>query len=243
MLIKHILLFQLLAAIDLRPKENYEEKCIKKILKSFSTNDILFYNVNKNWDLTFLNSFNSTMIVLNKTVIKTSIRKYTSILITITDTSKINEILGYFKLNKYSIFLLVGTFNENINYIFECAWQYSLLNFFVLHKGKIFTYFPYKNNCGERITYEIIGHCEETLESVLKYSKREINLKGCPVNILTLPYRPFVIDVFGDRNNPKQAGLEVTIMEIVAKKINFHPVYSQELHRKYHEAIFKGNFT
>ncbi|GLV45960.1 Ionotropic receptor 7c [Carabus blaptoides fortunei] len=86
----------------------------------------------------------------------------------------------------------------------------------------IFTYFPYSNNsCKEYKDYEVLSDCGNLKNSHIFPQKVPLDLNGCEVKIMPYVIPPYVIDYNITEDDPGRAGIEVTIMRNVAKRMNF----------------------
>lgn len=116
---------------------------------------------------------------------------------------------------------------KNISRIFEISWRIYALNIVLIiqedMKINFYTYFPYANNKCNDTAAHLMGTCDYDENLVIDYfpNKIPLYLQGCPVRILAIVFEPYVINP----HNLKQPGLEVTIFNVIAEKLNVTPIY------------------
>ncbi|GLV24247.1 Ionotropic receptor 7c, partial [Carabus blaptoides fortunei] len=122
---------------------------------------------------------------------------------------------------------LVGYFgNDDIGEIFKISWQYYVVNINVVAMKdgmpNIFTYFPYSNNsCQEYKNYDVLSDCANLKNTNIFPQKVPLDLNGCEVKVMPYVIPPYVTDYNLTEDHPGRAGIEVTIMRNVAKRMNF----------------------
>lgn len=123
----------------------------------------------------------------------------------------------------------------------ELCWKYWIINLTILLPDvdlfihRILTYFPFdEGNCGaQKIKYVELGICDASLlipeDNHYFPHKVPNNLNHCPVKIVTVFWPPFVIQPkerkFGEEYLTMTEGIEIEIMDTIAKKANFTPKY------------------
>lgn len=146
--------------------------------------------------------------------------------------------------NPRARFLIGYVGSENITIFFELSWSYFVLNInLISNNGSIYTYFPYNNGlCGNIIKSEYLLTCD--VNNLAPYfSKIPSNLYGCEFRIMPYPMIPYIMNISAPKTEPNLAGLEVTIMDTLAKKINFSVVYIPCFHNLWGYKDSSGVYT
>lgn len=207
-------------------------ECINNVYKVYSDlNTLLFaYNGTLSKGLHFLNS---TVIITenyNKKFIN-KLWKFNFHIIIVDDIKKLNMYLNDLFMsanwNNNAKFAIVYFGKDKPDAIFKVTWRHYVINIILIYSanGSILTHYPYKNGaCGRSIIPEQIAHCSNNTLSLFE-NKLPANLEGCELKLMGLNLKPYVIDINGDKEDPKEAGLEVTIIHAIAKKMNFSENY------------------
>lgn len=221
-------------------ENSYE--CAEKIYKKFYEKDILINN-QINEEINFLNS----SVVVSRNYDKNLLNKlwqHNFYIIIFDNIQKLNTFLNdlfnsppYNPKGKFLLLFSGHKFPENI---FEITWKYFIVNINLVYKNKIYTHFPYEQSCGTNTKPILISNCTN-----LNLYKNKIprNLNGCEFKLMGLNIQPYVIDIFGDKNDPVSSGLEVTILHIIAKKMNFSEKYIWNPFPHWGYLMPDGNFT
>lgn len=141
-------------------------------------------------------------------------------------------------------YLVVLTDNQNDNdiemmRIFQTAFDNNVMNINILMQGKntsvwsINMYKAYQNDCRSVTKYTVATFTRENYTSEMNVTFNELfpqklsDLNGCTVKVSTFPYEPFVIVRTKGYNDSiyEFDGIEVTIFENIAKRMNFKPQY------------------
>lgn len=214
------------------PVENANNSyaCINKIYNThYELNTLLYvYNETSSKSLHFINSTVITTEVYNKRLIN-KLWTFNMHIIIIDNLKKMNDYLNeLFKStiwNNNAKFVIMYFGNETPLEIFKITWKYYIVNIVLIIDGKIFTHYPFKNGgCGQFIIPEIVNKCSENFTSLYE-EKIPSTLNGCELRLMGLNLKPYVIDVDGDKDDPSQAGIEVTVLHTIIKKMNFTEKY------------------
>lgn len=216
------------------------KKCLLKIIELYGQQDVFIIQFSLDVDIYLKGILNT--FVSNNSVSLAKLQNYNHLykfylILMGNEILNLDEVLNilYNKqfLNPKAKYIVFYSGEEQLENIFQIAWRYNIVDIDVIKNNIFYTYFPYgKSNCSQNITSEIIGNCSYSINEMFP-NKISGNLNGCVVNMLTLPYIPYVINISNTRKNPAEAGIEVTIMEYVSEKLNFTAAYSKELHETF----------
>lgn len=231
------IVFTLIQFVDnfvIDSEKSTAEKCAKILLLSNLEKDLLVISFNSstlNVKFYHKNNFTTT-IISDKNFISSDFWPYKTVFISARNNAELNTILTFLQQKQFlhtrAKHILKLDSNDRPEEIFKTTWDFNLMYVDLIFNknSNIYTFFPYKNsNCGQKIIPEVIGSCNDKKIMTKNFS---MNLKGCNVKMLTVPYIPYVLDYTKDRHDPKQAGIEITIMEAIAEKLNFSALYIQE---------------
>lgn len=73
--------------------------------------------------------------------------------------------------------------------------------------------------------------------------KIPIDLRGCPIKLTGVRIMPYVLDITTSKDNPRTAGLEVTIIYNIFKKMNFTQIYVPNTYPHWGYMLPNGKFT
>lgn len=208
-------------------EEKTEENCLKHVLSTmqeatvFMYSDILDYNLIHTKTAVFLKySKNSFENVEN--------HKINVYILQIYDYDMVENIFKKLKetfiLNTKAKFLILYNETTELRKVFQEAWKYYIINLTIIVSTNssidMYTYFPYSL---ETLTPKHLGKCNRNIvafpEKVPKY------FQDLKLNIMAYPISPYVIKTNETRSNPNKAGLEVTILNAVAEKLNLSQKY------------------
>ncbi|GLV45941.1 Ionotropic receptor 7c [Carabus blaptoides fortunei] len=85
--------------------------------------------------------------------------------------------------------------------------------------------------------------CNETLPRVLFPRKVPDNLNGCEIKLMAYLIPPYVLNISANREDPTVAGLEVTIMHIIAEELNLTERYISHNFTSWGEKLPNGTIT
>lgn len=219
----------------------YKETKSKKLLIQSNNNDELEYLV-KRIDTT-------NTIISNKDLKITDMKyKFDYNIMTIKTFKEFEMNLNIFyrtySWNSTAKYLLILTQVINVTKIFSLSWNYYLLNIMALKRNtendniEMITYFPF-NGCGN-INYKVIGTCNNNVENMDYFAQKiPLYFNACPVRILSVYFPPFILEP----NNSKNLGLEATMVNEIARRINFTPIYLNHKQSSYGFKYAKGVYT
>lgn len=228
--------------------------CAFKIIKKYSTGStviiinknnlfhqkvetnatILIYSEDKFFITTKFNSFSMFIFILN------NINTY---------EKNLNIIYNSLYWNSQANFLIANYGNVNdIDKILTISWKYNVLNINVIteynYDVHIYTFFPYKNNiCAKYDKYENISTCDTIGINEIFPSKIPPDLHGCEVKAMVYRILPYVINVNATRENPREAGIEVTIFHTISKIMNFSVNYINNPYAHWGYRYNDGTYT
>lgn len=138
--------------------------------------------------------------------------------------------------------------NKNITEIFEVAWKYYLLNMNVIYPEepipRVYTYFPYNSqNCSTNFISEILFSCIDSVPIEVFPNKVPAQLNGCEIKLMAYSIPPYVLNVSANREDPKVAGLEVTVMHIIAQQLNMTERYIPHNFKHWGTVLPNGTMT
>lgn len=229
---------QFLKSSILPHKEFSTNDCILQInnVSSFDTTLIIYTDV---LFLEYFNLRNFSAVILNS---KSNLKNYGLFNMYIFAINHTGEIINIFaKLNEYPSwntrkrhFILVANKDIFAKELFEECWKYYIYNVIALSvlKNEIYTYFPYDKNasCGNNIIPFLLGKCKNTLLNAL-FPEKVINLEKCKIKLLALNRAPFVLNYSYSVENPNTQGYEVTLVNLIAKKLQITPVHVNNPHK------------
>lgn len=119
--------------------------------------------------------------------------------------------------------------DTDINKVLKLSWDYYIVNIIALHLKGVYTYWPYEGTkCGNNITAHFLSDVDN-LETIDYFpDKIPKNLKGCNIKLAAVLIEPFVMNISKFRENPTEVGIEVTMIHIIAKVLNFTEVYIEK---------------
>lgn len=138
---------------------------------------------------------------------------------------------------------------NNFIKIFELAWRYYILNILVvvISEGEIFvhTYFPYNSdNCTVNLSTNFLFKCgDKYLPKSIFPQKVPNNLKGCQLRMLALKLPPYVINPELSKDKIKEVGIEVYMLHIMAKKMNFTENYLKNNYTDWGNKLSNGTYV
>ncbi|XP_065157181.1 uncharacterized protein [Atheta coriaria] len=138
-------------------------------------------------------------------------------------------------------FFIVYVGSKDMNDIMAVAWHWYSYNVVMFDKYLNF-YVPNRfsaSNC-ELTTIRMLPRCN-TRDIAMHRLMHEnfMNYHGCPVKILPLTYVPYVIDV----HRTVKPGIEVEVIELIAKQMNFKTQYLKTSHLTWGHIYKNGTMT
>lgn len=121
--------------------------------------------------------------------------------------------------------------------MFQLAWRYGVLDVNVLlphHTNlhwSLVTYQPYEHNCFALETQHISTFTKYNYTNELNitfgqlYASKNRNFNKCPITVATYHVQPFVLIRKDERNATHFDGIEVMVIEHIAKAINLTLIY------------------
>lgn len=123
--------------------------------------------------------------------------------------------------------------------IFQTAFDNNVMNLNILAQDKntsvwsMSIYKTYENDCHSITKYTVATFTRENYTSEMSMTFNQLfpsklsNLNGCTIKVATFPYEPFVIVRTKGYNDSifEFDGIDVTIVENIAKRLNFKPQY------------------
>lgn len=177
-----------------------------------------------------------------------SVRKFDAYTVLITKIEDLKNFLAMFygtpNWNYRAKYLLIYHGHvADIGQVFKITWKHILLDVTLLiHNGqsiKIYTHFPYGNgSCGSNMIPVRLSDNSNTFPE-----KIPLDLKECDIKLMGLNIKPYVLDIKQPKDSPTQAGLEVTIIHNVFKKMNFRETYVSNPYPHWGYLMPDGNFT
>lgn len=139
---------------------------------------------------------------------------------------------------KYLIIFSVSNEGNNLTeYIFNLGSKYNIHNINILMHGEVLTYFPYKKGlCGNNTS-------PERLSKLFFPNKITNNLHGCPIKLSGVRIIPYVLDITGNKDDPRNAGLETTIIYNILDRLNFTQIHLENPYPHWGYMLPDGNFT
>lgn len=139
---------------------------------------------------------------------------------------------------KYLIIFSISKERNNLTeYIFNLTSKYNLYNINILIHGDIFTYFPYKKGlCGNNTS-------PEKLSKIFYPNKITNNLQGCPIKLSGVQIIPYVLDITVNKDDPRNAGLETTIIYNILERLNFTQIHLKNPYPHWGYMLPNGDFT
>lgn len=182
---------------------------------------VVSYSEKKFTTTTVFGRFNSFIFVLD------NIKKLNNTLMELYKSyywnSRANYLIAYY-----------GNIDE-IDDIFTLLWKYLIFNANVIagdnSKYNVYSFFPYKDdNCAQYNKYELISSCDSINTNDIYPLKIPLNLHGCGVKLMPYVIPPYVTNTSAPRDDPALAGVEITIVNAIAIKMNFTETFIPNPH-------------
>lgn len=243
--------------VAILPKLSSEEKvaqCISKHFDRFFLRYVLLVSTNTEIHGHQWRS-NSTIVKVNYyTGLKVLpiFKKFEMFIISLNTVHQFEVLLQAFQgtkcWNPQGQFIVSIYDSQNITEIFEVAWKYYVLNMNVVlleePNPRVYTYFPYNSqNCSINLTSEILFSCNDRVPIQVFPKKVPAQLNGCEINLMAYNIPPYVLNVSANREDPKVAGLEVTIMHNIAQQLNMTERYIPHNYKHWGTVLPNGTMT
>lgn len=206
------------------------------IIQSFQLKD-LHHILNKIDCKIVINSKNNIIITNNKYKFN-----YNIMIANDFNEFKFNIYMFYrtYSWNAKAKYLVVFKENINLTEVFELSWKIYLLNIVVIYNNEIFTYFPYEGiSCGNILPNKL-STCDLEVNLVEYYQEKiPKNLHNCPIKALQLYFPPYVTKP----NNTDNPGLEIVMVNELAKRLNFSVIYVDHKFLHYGFKYGKGIYS
>lgn len=168
----------------------------------------------------------------NKFVTSTIFGRFNMFVFLLQNTHKLDKTLSILYNSTYwnsrAKYLVVTNSKDpkEMDKIFQITWKYLIFNIAVIFGTDVYTFYPFqRNNCAQYKTYENISSCGH-LTGVFP-NKIPSDLFGCEVKLMPYIIPPYVTNLDAPRNDPALAGVEITIVNTIANRMNFTEKYTK----------------
>lgn len=160
----------------------------------------------------------------------------------------LNQSINYKFWNPRAKFIVIVKQIEMLVQIFEIAWDYYILNINALllvnNTVDVYTYFPFNNkNCKPNLMPKMVQFAVDKNDNNMYPYKVPHNLQACKINMLAIIIPPYVMNPWKDPTCPGVSGIEVTILHVIAKQLNFTENYLKHDWKNWGFRLPNGTYT
>lgn len=235
----------------LLPVENDLTKCLMKIWNIYHDT----YTLVVSNDTNFYYDSETTIVLYseNELTIDPNFYRFNMFILILEDTSNLNETMHilynsvYWNSNANFLLAYDGSMDD-LDEIFKITWYYFALHLSVLVKNgttvNVYTFFPYNDErCGTYETYEQISTLDTIEYDDIFPDKIPLQVNGCDVRMLAYWMPPYVINLNAPREKAELAGIEVTSVHVISKRMNFTEVYLYNPYAHWGHKYDDGHYT